>query len=163
MICLDYGIRISRAALQEELAALNPSWLTSLGLKSSRRWRAAPDGDAGLEETALKETALKEIDYAGFRIKDCARCGGILKPDVVLFGENVPRQRVEHARRCLAQCDALLVIGSSLIVFSGYRLARAAGAAGTALFIINQSKTRADELALAKVEIPAAIALDYLV
>jgi NAD-dependent SIR2 family protein deacetylase len=102
--CLACEARTPREALQRELEALNPAWLALDALD-------APDGDADLEG----------LDFASFRVPGCASCGGLLKPDVVFFGENVPRERVERAGVHLAAADAMLVVGSSLMVFSGYR------------------------------------------
>ena len=82
----------------------------------------------------------------------CDRCGGLLKPDVVFFGENVPLDRYDRARRLLAEADALLVAGSSLMVYSGFRFVRLAHDAGLSIAIVNRGRTRADDLAALKVE-----------
>ena len=107
--------------------------------------RINPDGDAD----------LADADLDGFVMVACPRCGGgPLKPDVVFFGENVPKDRVEH---CFAQVEAssaLLVLGSSLTVMSGFRFARRAAALGIDVAIINQGPTRADDLARVHVDAP---------
>ena len=131
--CLDCGARTDRELLQRELEALNPDWVAEVvGI--------APDGDAHVDPAAT----------TGFRIPSCEACGGILKPDVVFFGENVPKERVDRCRRAVNESDALLVVGSSLMVYSGFRFAREASAAGKPLVIVNRGKTRADELATIK-------------
>ena len=89
---------------------------------------------------------------ASFDAPRCARCEGLLKPDVVFFGENVPAERVEAARDALAQADALLVAGSSLMVYSGFRFVRFAHEAGLPIAIVNRGRTRADDLAEMKIE-----------
>ena len=131
--CLDCDARFARADLQDELAACNPGW-------AGREAASAPDGDADVEDTR------------GFRIPACRACGGMLKPDVVFFGENVPRARVEAAARALRRADAMLVIGSSLLVYSGYRFARMAREAGLPLAILTRGVSRADALATLKLD-----------
>ena len=96
----------------------------------------APDGDADLEGR----------DFSRFDVPACPACGGILKPDVVFFGENVPRHRVDAAVTSLNEADAMLVVGSSLMVFSGYRFAAAAAREGKPIAAVNLGKTRADPL-----------------
>lgn len=130
--CLSCHERSSRESLQQRLLASNPGYRhLSAGV--------APDGDALLERS----------DFSGFRIPNCQRCGGLLKPAVVFFGESVPRDWVEFAYRRLAKADALLVVGSSLMVYSGYRYCRAAAEQGKPVAAINLGRTRADgELAL---------------
>jgi NAD-dependent SIR2 family protein deacetylase len=92
---------VPRDELQDEMGRLNADWL---GLDAA----VAPDGDADLEST----------DFSSFAVPPCRRCGGVLKPDVVFFGENVPRDRVDAAARHLEQADAMLIVGSSLMVYS---------------------------------------------
>jgi len=132
--CTECSTTLSRASLQVELESLNPDW-------TGTEARAAPDGDADVER-----------DPAGFRVPDCPTCGGVLKPSVVFFGESVPRPWVDAAYAQVAEADALLVAGSSLMVFSGYRFARSAAADGKPVAIVNRGRTRADELASLKVE-----------
>lgn len=134
-LCLDCGRRRPREAVQAELAARNPEWQ---GLSAEY----APDGDADLDER----------DFSGFEVPLCPHCGGLLKPDVVFFGENVPRARVGAAMHELAQADALLIVGSSLMVYSGYRFALAAAGQGLPIAAINRGRTRADELLALKID-----------
>ena len=147
VVCLDCTIRIPRAQVQASLAATHPHW--------SRVTAAiAPDGDADLDA----------IDLADFASPPCPRCAGMLKPDVVFFGENVPRERVDAAHAALLASDAMLVVGSSLMVYSGYRFARRAREAGLPLAILTRGVTRADEIATLKLDadcesvLPAAVA-----
>ena len=145
--CMDCGHRMSRAALQEELLARNPAW-------AALDARAAPDGDADLDG----------MDFSGFDVPPCPACGtGLLKPDVVFFGENVPRERVAAAREALRSADAMLVAGSSLMVYSGFRFVQAAADAGKPIAAVNIGRTRADGLFALKVELPVGAALDALV
>ena len=133
--CLQCERRIPREAFQRELEARNPAWRELDAL-------AAPDGDADLDG----------MDFTSFDVPACAACGGMLKPDVVFFGENVPRERVEKAWAHLAASDAMLVVGSSLMVYSGFRFAREAARSGKPIAAINRGRTRADDLFALKVE-----------
>jgi len=134
VVCLGCGARTSREALQASIAALNPGWHAA--------FTTAPDGDADIDATAIES----------FVPPRCARCGGLLKPDVVFRGENVPPQRVEDARAALAGADALLVAGSSLMVYSGFRFVRFAHEHCLPIAIVNRGRTRGDELADLKIE-----------
>ena len=134
VICLGCGDRTSRAALQGVMAGANAGWLAVA--------KAAPDGDADIDAAVI----------ASFAAPRCERCGGLLKPDVVFFGENVPAERVEAARDALADADALLVAGSSLMVYSGFRFVRIAHEAGLPIAIVNRGRTRGDDLAALKIE-----------
>ncbi|GAA5072884.1 NAD-dependent protein deacetylase [Lysobacter panacisoli] len=138
VVCLGCGEHSARADLQERLTSMNPDWA---GLDA----RTAPDGDADLDGH----------DFTTFRVAACVQCGGMLKPDVVFFGENVPRVRSQQAFAALQASDALLVIGSSLMVYSGFRFARMASEAGLPVAILNRGRTRADELAQLKIEADA--------
>lgn len=131
--CVSCGARRTRDDFQVDLIGQNP-WLATLDA------RHAPDGDADLE--------LDSPDAAD--IPACRECGGLLKPDVVFFGENVPRDTVDFAMAQLRQSDALLVAGSSLMVFSGFRFCRDAAARGQPVIILTDGVTRADELAILK-------------
>ena len=133
--CLDCGDMTDRATLQDRMAELNPRWTAEAA-------SFAPDGDAVLAADASNT----------FVVADCLRCGGILKPDVVFFGESVPALRVQQAREHIAGSDAMLVIGSSLMVWSGYRFARLAAESAIPLVIINRGRTRADDIATIKVD-----------
>lgn len=139
--CLGCRISYRRELLQAELERLNPG---------AGRVRAslAPDGDA---EVAEGET--------GFRVPACPACGGILKPAVVFFGESVPPRRVERAFVGLARADALLVVGSSLMVWSGFRFVRRAVERGLPVAIVNLGRTRADDAATLKLEAPCGATL----
>lgn len=132
--CRGCGVQLARSALQAELAALNPDF-------AGHAVTLAPDGDAD----------LRGADYACFRVPGCGRCGGLLKPGVVFFGESVPHERVERALEAVHAADALLVAGSSLMVWSGYRFVRLARELGAPVAIINLGRTRADDLATVRV------------
>lgn len=129
-ICLQCGDRRSRLELHHRLEAANPRF-------RRRQVDHAPDGDA--------ELTPEEAEV--FVTVDCLDCGGVLKPDVVFFGEAVPRLRVDAAFDLLSGSAALLVLGSSLTVMSGYRFALAARRQGIALAVVNRGPTRADDLA----------------
>jgi NAD-dependent SIR2 family protein deacetylase len=140
--CMACENRKPREQVQEELLALNPDW-------ADLDARTAPDGDADLEN----------VDFAKFSVPDCHRCGGTLKPDVVFFGESVPTERVESAMQALEESAAMLVVGSSLMVYSGYRFAQAASAWAKPIAAINLGRTRADDLLTLKVAAPCATTL----
>lgn len=146
VVCLTCHGSMPRAELQAKLVNKNPRF-------AAGRARVAPDGDADLED----------LDPNEFELVECEGCGGILKPDVVFFGENVPKARVERAYDALAKARLLLVAGSSLMVFSGYRFARTAAKNGVPIVIVNQGRTRADEFAHFKFEANAGEFLDDLV
>ncbi len=135
VICLECRQTGTRNRWQERLAARNPDWRANVAA-------VRPDGDVELESP----------DYEQFQVPDCQQCGGVVKPDVVFFGENVPRERVTVAMQAVEQADALLVVGSSLMVFSGFRFARRAAELGKPIAIVNQGRTRADDLALLKID-----------
>ena len=143
--CLGCGARSPRRELQEELLRRNPDWLAFDA-------RSAPDGDADLEAQ----------DFNSFDVPACPHCGGLLKPDVVFFGESVPRERVAAVRENLARADAVLVAGSSLMVYSGYRFVEEAVTAGKQVAVINIGRTRADPVLTLKVEHEVGAALDTL-
>ena len=115
-------------------------FLATLGEAQGPAPAARPDGDAQVE-----------ADFSDFRVPDCPSCGGVLKPAVVFFGENVPRSRVDAALAALAAADALLVVGSSLMVFSGFRFCLAARELGKPVAAVNLGRTRADEMLSLKV------------
>jgi NAD-dependent SIR2 family protein deacetylase len=152
VICLSCRTLSPRRDLQERMEALNAGWAEAHADVETR-----PDGDVALEETQ------------DFVVPDCEICGGILKPDVVFFGENVPKDRVA---RCMAAVDALagpespelrgerhqgkgvlLVAGSSLAVMSGFRFVRRAAKAGIPVVIVNRGATRGDGEAAYKLEV----------
>lgn len=138
VICLDCGHTMSRAELAGLLEAANPGFARCA--ESVGGIAVAPDADAVVGDTA------------SFRIVDCPNCRGMLKPDIVYFGENVPKQRVEQAYSLVEAADALLVAGSSLTVYSGYRFVRHAAANGMPIAIVNRGPTRGDDLATVKVD-----------
>jgi NAD-dependent SIR2 family protein deacetylase len=144
VVCLDCDARSSRAALQERLVALNRGFAAS-GL------RILPDGDVDLDSTA------------GFVVAGCQSCGGVLKPDVVFFGESVPPARVGDCTRRVDEAEALVVLGSSLHVFSGRRFVKQAHARGIPVVIVNRGQTRGDALATLKVDAGCAETLAALV
>jgi NAD-dependent SIR2 family protein deacetylase len=138
-VCLQCGARELRSALDQRLTTANPNF-------APRAADINPDGDATLADTEL----------AAFEMVCCAGCGSdLLKPDVVFFGESVPRERVERCYAMLASARALLVLGSSLTVMSGFRFVRRAASVGMPIGIVNQGATRGD--ALASVRIDAAL------
>lgn len=143
--CMDCEARSPREALQDDLTRLNPDWFD---LDAAE----APDGDADLEGA----------DFSSFVIPPCRRCGGLLKPDVVFFGENVPRDRVDSAFRHLENADAVLIVGSSLMVYSGFRFVQQAVSLGKPVAAINLGRTRADALLALKVAEPCESALSVL-
>jgi NAD-dependent SIR2 family protein deacetylase len=145
VVCLACWRRTSRAELDERLRTANPGWaprgpMVAPGQEDGPA--VNPDGDVALEDTA------------GFTVVGCLACGGVLKPDVVFFGENVPRPRVEYCYSLVSQASALVVLGSSLTVMSGLRYARHAAKLGIPVLIVNQGPTRGDELAVAKLDAP---------
>lgn len=143
--CLGCERRSDREELQRRLLDLNPLW-------ARLDAQDAPDGDADLEAR----------DFSGFDIPACEHCGGLLKPDVVFFGESVPPQRVASAMDAVERAYAMLVIGSSLMVYSGYRFAQAAHKAGKPIAAVNLGRTRADGLLSLKVNQPCIPALSFL-
>jgi len=146
--CLCCSWECTRAQLDDRLLALNPGFLdhvTALG-----DVEIAPDADAVLEETS------------GFTVADCPACGGVLKPDIVCFGESVPRQRVTDAFGIVDGAGALLVAGTSLAVMSGLRFVRHAAREGKPVVIINRGLTRGDELATVRLNTGTSEALSAL-
>lgn len=132
--CLGCERRISREQFQLELAERNPAFvaLDALG---------APDGDADLDDVA----------FDAFEVPSCEACGGLLKPDVVFFGESVPPERVRRAMDAIEASEAMLVVGSSLMVYSGYRFVKAMAESGKPIAAINLGRTRADDLLALKI------------
>ncbi|UYB52188.1 NAD-dependent protein deacetylase [Xanthomonas sp. AM6] len=143
--CMGCERRLPREEFQQQLLRHNPQWAT---LQAGQ----APDGDADLED----------VDFAAFAVPACTHCGGVLKPDVVFFGENVPRERVAAAFAHLQQADAMLVLGSSLMVYSGFRFVQAAARAGVPIAAVNLGRTRGDDLLSLKLAQPCAQALHFL-
>jgi NAD-dependent SIR2 family protein deacetylase len=140
MACGDVG---PRDDFQRRLLAANREWADQMVVRTeSGEVRSAPDGDADLPAALLE----------AFHVPACERCGGIIKPDVVFFGENVPAERVEQAWRLFSEAEVLLVVGSSLTVYSGRRFIYRAQQDGVPIAIVNIGPTRADEMAAAKIE-----------
>jgi NAD-dependent SIR2 family protein deacetylase len=153
--CLSCGQRSARTRLDERLRAANPEWTSLTG--------AHPDGDAGAhvinpDGDAVIEDRLIE----GFTVVDCESCGGLLKPDVIFFGENVPRPRVQECFELTECAGTLLVLGSSLTVMSGYRFVRRAVDHDIPVAIINQGPTRGDGDALLSIDAPLGVTLTRL-
>ncbi|HEY1996348.1 NAD-dependent protein deacetylase [Paraburkholderia sp.] len=143
--CLDCNTQHTRASIQRTLEAENPALLDAVA-------EPAADGDAHLEWQ----------DLGSFRVPACPHCGGLLKPAVVFFGENVPRTRVDAATRALEAADAMLVVGSSLMVYSGYRFCVWAATMSKPIAAINLGRTRADPLLSLKVAASCAQTLAAL-
>ena len=137
VVCLNCGHTMSRAALAEQLEAANPGFAERAERLGGLA--VAPDADAVVADTD------------SFRFVDCPACAGMLKPDIVYFGENVRKEVVDQAYSLVDESDAVLVAGSSLTVFSGYRFVRHAAARGIPIAIINRGPTRGDDLATVKV------------
>lgn len=137
VICIDCGHRVSRAMVQDQLARLNPDLPPAEQLEHAE---LRPDGDAVVE------------DWYDFRLVACERCGGRLKPDVVFFGETVPRERVDRAYGLVDEAEVLLVAGSSLTVMSGLRFVRHVWKSGRPVIIVNRGVTRGDDQATIKID-----------
>ena len=147
VVCLSCWARSPRAELDARLRAANPLWTESAaGLEPA----VNPDGDVALEETS------------GFTVVGCRACAGLLKPDVVFFGENVPKSRVESCFALVSSSSALVILGSSLTVMSGLRYVRHASSLGIPVVIVNQGATRGDELAAARLDAPLGLTLTAL-
>jgi NAD-dependent SIR2 family protein deacetylase len=145
VVCLDCGARSARADLQARMRAANPDF-------HAQADDVAPDGDVEIPDAWTR----------GFVVPSCRACGGTLKPDVVFFGENVPRERVERAWARLDRAEALLVVGSSLTVFSGYRFVRRAREQGKPVAIVNDGPTRGDPDATLRLQARLGEALPVL-
>jgi NAD-dependent SIR2 family protein deacetylase len=145
VVCLGCGERTGRLRLDERLRAANDGW-------AARVAEITPDGDA----------VLADAEVAGFRVVDCEGCGGVLKPDVIFFGENVPRPRVEECYRLVEEATGLIVLGSSLTVMSGFRFVRHAAKLGIPAIIVNQGETRGDGHAVATIDAPLGVTLTAL-
>ena len=147
VICLSCGQRTSRTNLHRRFTAANPGWDTEPAAVIN------PDGDAVLGAEATDS----------FRVVDCASCHGVLKPDVVFFGENVPPQRVEACYALVERASSLVVLGSSLTVMSGFRYVRHAARRQLPVVIVNQGSTRGDEYATATLDAPLGQVLTSLI
>jgi NAD-dependent SIR2 family protein deacetylase len=147
VICLSCGQRTPRTELARRLEAANPGWDAELAAALK------PDGDADLDDEAI----------ASFQVTDCSACHGVLKPDVVFFGENVPRLRAEACYALVERSSALVVLGSSLTVMSGFRYVRHAARRQRPVVIVNQGVTRGDAYATATLDAPLGHTLTELV
>ncbi len=145
VVCMSCRLGWRRTAWQAHLEERNATWA---GLDAP----IAPDGDADLDG----------VDFTTFDVPSCPRCAGVVKPDVVFFGENVPPWRHAQANASLSTSDAMLVVGSSLMVFSGYRYVVAAHRLAKPVAAVNIGRTRADHLFSLKVERPVGETLDAL-
>ncbi|MEM9402530.1 MAG: NAD-dependent protein deacetylase [Pseudomonadota bacterium] len=145
IVCMDCKTSMDRETWQQHLATLNADWQATIDYYK-------PDGDA----------QLSDEDIARFRVPDCPACGGRIKPDVVFFGENVPRARVADAMQSLDDSAALLVVGSSLMVFSGFRFVRRAAETNKPVLILNRGKTRGDDLASLKIDDDCGVVLSRI-
>jgi NAD-dependent SIR2 family protein deacetylase len=145
VVCLGCGERTPREELDQRLRAANPDW-------AAQERQVNPDGDAVLDEGATDR----------FTVVDCLRCAGALKPDVIFFGENVPPARVADCYAQVSEARALLVLGSSLTVMSGYRFVRHAAKLGVPVAIINQGRTRGDAQATVTLDAPLGSTLTTL-
>ncbi|TYC99730.1 NAD-dependent protein deacetylase [Arthrobacter echini] len=146
VICLQCASVFPRSRVAEILEELNPGYLE----RESDAGDVAPDADADVDDTG------------DFSMAPCPVCGGMLKPDFVYFGENVPKDRVAAAYALVDTAGALLVAGSSLTVMSGLRFVRGAFKQGKPVVIINRGWTRGDEFATLKIEVGVSEALTYL-
>lgn len=144
-LCMSCGERRSRDEFQDRILADNPGF-------ESIDVPLAPDGDADIPENVLD----------GFRVPPCVSCGGVIKPDVIFFGENVPRPRVDQAFSALDHADVLLVVGSSLAVFSGYRFVLRARDRSIPVALVNLGESRGDAWAKVRVDAPAGEVLPKL-
>ncbi|KAK7350907.1 hypothetical protein VNO77_09955 [Canavalia gladiata] len=150
VICIDCGYSFCRSLFQDQLKALNPKWAEAIenldhgnpGSDKSFGMKQRPDGDIEIDEKFWEED---------FIIPTCHKCNGVLKPDVVFFGDNVPKDRADMAMEASGRCDAFLVLGSSLMTMSAFRLVRAAHEAGAATAIVNIGVTRADNIVPLKI------------
>ncbi len=144
VICMSCQLVLPRLQMDHLIEELN------IGIRKDLNVEFTPDGDAEVEASS------------NFQIPDCPSCSGVLKPDVVFFGESVPSSRVLATMAELERLDALVVAGSSLTVNSGMRFARAASKQGKPIVIVNIGPTRADDIAVAKIEAPTSLALEEL-
>ncbi|MGH8234450.1 MAG: NAD-dependent protein deacetylase [Rhodanobacteraceae bacterium] len=140
--CLANGHRFDREAFQSRLREVNPDW----DMASAR---IAPDGDADVEG----------VDFGAFHVPVCGVCGGMLKPDVVFYGESVPRETGMAALAAVESSDGVLVVGSSLMVWSSFRLVRAAVARGIPVVAVNRGRTRGDDLLAFKIDAECGVVL----
>jgi NAD-dependent SIR2 family protein deacetylase len=144
VVCLECGAEFSRQDMQDRMTEENREWLERAPWHclDPNEAEFAPDGDANVAREAVGD----------FVVPECRACGGVLKPAVVFFGESVPADKVAYAMRRVEEADALLVVGSSLTVWSGFRFVKRASERGVPIAIVNIGPTRGDELATLKIE-----------
>ena len=147
--CLDCGAITARDRVQERLAVANPSYAAWAANDAAAM---APDGDADVSDAAVR----------AFEVVGCEACGGTLKPDVVFFGDNVARPVVDEAFALVEGSEALLVAGTSLTVFSGFRFVRRAAERGIPVVLVNLGETRGDPLATRRLDAPVGVVLPAL-
>ena len=145
VVCLGCAAVTDRRRLDDRLHAANLEW-------QGQVLATNPDGDV----------EMADADLDAFTPVDCEACGGVLKPDVVYFGESVPRPRVEQSYSWVEAASALLVLGTSLHVFSGRRFVLRAAAAGIPVVIVNQGPTRGDDLADVRIQAPLGVTLEAI-
>ncbi len=175
VVCLDCRQVEPRGAFQRRLLAANQEWPWlpgrspegtadghPRGESASGESRASPPAATGAGAAPDGDADLDGVDFDAFSVPTCSRCGGVLKPDVVFFGESVPRDRVAMVYEAIDQADGLLVVGSSLMVFSGWRFVRDAAAKGLPVAAVNLGSTRADDLLSLKILAKADLALGGL-
>jgi NAD-dependent SIR2 family protein deacetylase len=143
--CLECGVRSPRIELDDRLRAANPAF-------GGEFTEIHPDGDVNMPDDQLE----------GFVLVDCVECGGVLKPDVIFFGETVPGERVASCYQAVDEARLLLVLGSSLTVYSGRRFVVRASKAGIPVAIVNQGPTRSDECAAVRIDAPLGPTLTEL-
>ncbi|KAL7101954.1 hypothetical protein ACP275_08G088500 [Erythranthe tilingii] len=148
--CTECGFSLPRSSFQDQVKSLNPKWaeaIESLDYDSrsdkSFGMKQRPDGDIEIDEKFWEEE---------FHIPTCDKCNGVLKPDVVFFGDNVPKGRADRAMKAAKECDAFLVLGSALMTMSAFRLIKAAHEGGAATAIVNIGATRADDFVPLKIQ-----------
>ena len=145
VVCTECGALSTRNEVQV--------WLDAHNSAGAVQFTLAPDGDADVQSE----------DFSDFRVPDCLACGGVLKPHVVFFGDSVPKPLVDRAYAWVEAADAILVVGSSLMVFSSFRFVRRAREAGIPIAAINRGRTRADDWLTVKVEDDCGAVLERIV
>lgn len=153
VVCMSCGDMTTRADVQDRLNAQNTFDFKVLMIR--------PDGDVAIPEVTLSRTYIIFHSFVSnfqevvenFQLVDCENCGGVLRPDIVFFGDNVPAARVKKVSSWVEECDSLLVVASSLTVYSAYRIVLQAKDLGKYIFIVNIGPTRGDKLANFKLDV----------
>jgi NAD-dependent SIR2 family protein deacetylase len=162
VVCLSCWRRSAREELDARLRDANPGWgggFSAAGGSGGSAGGSAGEGGSGVEPAVNPDGDVALEETSGFVVVDCVSCGGVLKPDVVFFGENVPRPRVSSCFELVSCSSALVVLGSSLTVMSGLRYVRHAASVGVPVVIVNQGATRGDSLAVATLDAPLGATL----